>query len=60
MVKYDEIDRGKSGAIDKSVKKFSKMSRNYQKVRKTWKGWKVTKVISSEERLLKHWSFINA
>ena len=54
MVKYDEVDGGRSGAIGKSVKK----SKNCQKVRKTSKAWKVAKVIGSEERLPKHQSFV--
>ena len=40
MIKYDEVDRGKSGAIGKLVKKSSK-SRRIVKESKNFKGLKI-------------------
>ena len=39
MIKYDEVDEGKSGAVDKSVQKSSK-SRRIVKESKSFKGLK--------------------
>ena len=54
MVKYKEVDGGRSGAVGKSVKKLSKSRRIVKKSRKPQRSKKFVKVIGSEERLSKH------
>ena len=59
MVKYEEVEGGRSGAVGKSVKKLSKNRRIVKKSKKPQRSEKVTKIIGSEERLPKHRSSVN-
>ena len=63
MVKYDEVDGGRSGAIGKSVKKLSKScqkkSENRQRAQKALRSEKFAKNNGSEERLPKYQSSVN-
>ena len=59
MVKYDEVDGGRSGAVGKSVKKSSKSRRIVKKSKKPQRSEKFAKAIGLEERLPKHQSSVN-
>ena len=58
MVKYEEVDGGRSGAVGKSVKKSSKSRKIVKKSKKPQRSEKFAKAISSEERLPKHRSSV--
>ena len=59
MVKYEEVDGGRSGAVGKSVKKSSNSRRIVKKFKKPQRSEKFAKAIGSEERLPKHQSSVN-
>ena len=58
MVKYEEVDRGRSGAVGKLVKKLSKSRRIVKKSKRPQRSEKFAKAIGSEERLPKHRSSV--
>ena len=59
MVKYEEVDGGRSGAVGKSVKKSSKSRRIVKKSKRPQRSEKFAKAIGLEERLPKHRSSVN-
>ena len=59
MVKYEEVDGGRSGAVGKLVKKSSKSQRIVKKSKRPQRSEKFAKAIGSEERLPKHRSSVN-
>ena len=61
MVKYDGVDGGRSGVVDKLSKsrKVGKKSRNRQKSEKPQRPGKFAKTIGLEKRLPKHRSSVN-
>ena len=63
MVKYEEVDGGRSGAVGKSVKKSSKSRQKSRRIvkepKKLQRSEKFAKAIGSEERLPKHRSSVN-
>ena len=54
MVKYEEVDGGRSGAVGKLVKKSSKSRKIVKRFKKPQRSEKFAKTIGSEERLPKH------
>ena len=58
MIKYDEVDGGRSGVVGKSVKKLSKSQKIVKKSKMPQKSGKFAKAIGSEEGLPKHRSSI--
>ena len=59
MVKYEEVDGGRSSAIGKLVKKLSKSQRIFKNSKKSQKSEKFAKALGSEECLPKHRSSVN-
>ena len=58
IVKYDEIDGGRSDAVGKSVKKSSKSRKIVKKSKKSQRSKQFAKAIGSEEHLAKYRSSV--